>query len=67
MAAGASPTIVQHRHDEAIADLTAAAGLGGKDAATYYYMRGLAYKRKGDNAKAEEDFATAKKLGYKGK
>jgi Flp pilus assembly protein TadD len=30
-----------------------------------YYSRGLSYKKKGETAKAEEDFAQAKKLGYK--
>ena len=30
-----------------------------------YYNRGAAYEKKGDKAKAEADFAQAKKLGYK--
>ena len=32
-----------------------------------YHNRGFAYRKKGDNAKAEADFAQAKKLGYKEK
>jgi len=30
-----------------------------------FFLRGRAYGRKGETAKAEEDFAQAKKLGYK--
>ena len=30
----------------------------------FYYNRGLAYQKKGEQAKAEADFAKAKELGY---
>ena len=30
-----------------------------------YFRRGLAYQEKGEKAKAEEDCAQAKRLGYK--
>jgi hypothetical protein len=30
-----------------------------------YYGRASIYEKKGEKAKADEDFATAKKLGYK--
>jgi Flp pilus assembly protein TadD len=33
--------------------------------AVAYYARGVVYQKKGDKAKAEQDFAQAKKLGYK--
>jgi Flp pilus assembly protein TadD len=32
--------------------------------ATVHHKRGLAYQQKGDNSKAEADFAKAKELGY---
>jgi Flp pilus assembly protein TadD len=35
------------------------------DLATVYYARGRAYEKAGDKAKADEDFAQAKKLGHK--
>ena len=35
------------------------------DYAVAYFGLGVAYKRMGENAKAEEDFAQAKNLGYK--
>jgi Flp pilus assembly protein TadD len=35
--------------------------------AVAYWGRGVAYKRTNEKAKADEDFAHAKKLGYKGK
>lgn len=47
-----------------IADLNETIRLDPKDADAYYY-RGLAYQKKGDKAKADTDFAQAKKLGYK--
>jgi Flp pilus assembly protein TadD len=52
--------------DKAIADLDEAIRLDPDDANTYQY-RGLAYEKKGEKAKAEADFAQAKKLGYKSK
>ena len=52
--------------DKAIADCTEAIRLDPKWAEAYY-DRGSAYEKKGDKAKAEADFAQAKKLGYKGK
>ncbi len=45
------------------ADLTEGTRLDPK-LAVAYYNRGVAYERKGDKAKAEEDFARAKELGY---
>jgi Tfp pilus assembly protein PilF len=50
--------------DKAIADLTDAIRLDPKSAGTYH-DRGLAYHKKGEEVKAKEDFAQAKKLGYK--
>ena len=46
--------------------VTHAIRLNPKDASAYY-LRGWAYQQKGDKAKAEEEFAQAKKLGYKAK
>ena len=53
-------------YDKAIADYTAAIRLK-PDYANAYYNRGAVYEKKGDKAKAAEDFAQAKKLGYKKK
>ena len=52
--------------DKAIADFTEAIRLDPKDAQSYQ-NRGVAYGKKGEKAKAEEDFAQAKKLGDKPK
>ena len=35
--------------------------------ANAHYSRGLAHQKKGENAKAEEDFSQAEALGYKAK
>ncbi len=48
---------------KAIADLTEAVRLDPKNAKAYD-NRGLAFQQKGEKAKAEEDFARAKELGY---
>ena len=53
-------------HDKAIADCTEAIRLDPK-LAIAYYERGLVYQKKGEKAKADKDFAQAKKLGYKEK
>jgi Flp pilus assembly protein TadD len=53
-------------HGKAIADYTEAIRLYPKSAKPYH-ARGLVYKRIGETAKAEADFAQAKKLGYKDK
>ena len=50
--------------DGAISAYAAAIRLDPK-LAEAYYNRGLAYEKKGEQAKAEGDFAQAKKLGYK--
>jgi Flp pilus assembly protein TadD len=51
-------------YDKAIADYTEAVRFDPK-LGSAYYNRGFAYQRKSDKAKAEADFAQAKKLGYK--
>ena len=55
-----------HNYDKAIADYTVAIRLEPKDAQAYQ-NRGVAYEKKDEKAEAEEDFAQAKKLGYKPK
>ena len=50
----------------AIADYTEAIRLDPKKAEAYY-GRGCSYKNKGDQGKADADFAQAEKLGYKAK
>ena len=52
-------------YDKAIADYNEAIRLDPK-AAGAYYGRGFAHQQKGEQAKADEDFAKAKKLGYTG-
>lgn len=54
----------KRNYGEAVADFTEAIRLRPRFAVAYQY-RGLAHKKLGDNANAEEDFAEAKKLGYK--
>ena len=51
-------------YDKAIADCTKAILLDPSFAPAYY-DRGQAYANKGKKAKADEDLAQAKKLGYK--
>jgi len=60
------PTEKKGDPDKAIADYTEAIRLNPKYA-TAYYGRGYAYGQKGETAKAEADFAQAKKLGYEEK
>ena len=50
--------------DKAVAEYTEAIRLDPQNAGAYF-GRGFAYEKEGDNAKAEEDFAQAKRLGYK--
>ena len=50
--------------DKAIADYTETIRLD-PELAVAYRGRGVAYEKKGDKAKAEADFAQAKKLGYR--
>jgi tetratricopeptide (TPR) repeat protein len=50
-------------YDRAIADCTEAIRLN-QEYAEAYYNRGVTYEKKGDQAKAEADFAKAKELGY---
>ena len=50
--------------DKAIADYTEAIRLNPA-CLTPYYLRGKACQQKDDKAKAEADFAQAKRLGYK--
>jgi Flp pilus assembly protein TadD len=49
---------------KAIEDCTAAIRLD-PNGGYAYYGRAQSYEKQGDKAKAEEDFAQAKKLGYK--
>jgi len=49
--------------DRVIADLTEAIRLDPENAYLYVF-RGLSYAEKGEQAKAEADFARAKELGY---
>ena len=49
--------------DEAVADYTEAIRLNPR-LAMAYYNRGISYAKKGDQAKAEADFAKARELGY---
>ena len=55
---------VKGEHDNAIANFTEAIRLNPKDAKAYQ-GRGAVYHNKGEQAKAEADFAKAKELGYK--
>jgi Flp pilus assembly protein TadD len=48
----------------AVADYTEAIRLSPNDSAAYH-ARGRVYEAKGEKAKAEADFAEAKRLGYK--
>ena len=50
-------------YDKAIVDYSEAIRLDPKNAEADY-GRGLAHEKKGEKAKADEDFAQAKKLGY---
>ena len=50
--------------DKALANYTESIGLDPKDGLARF-RRGLVYGKKGERAKAEEDFAQAKRLGYK--
>ena len=50
--------------EKAITDYTEAIRLASDDG-ELYASRGLAYEQNGDKAKADADFAQAKKLGYK--
>jgi Flp pilus assembly protein TadD len=50
---------------KALADFTEAIRVKSDDAEVYY-LRGLVYRRLGQTAHADADFAQAKKLGYKG-
>jgi Tfp pilus assembly protein PilF len=50
--------------NSAIAAFTNAIRLNQKYALAYY-VRGLAYEKKGDKAKAAKDFDQARKLGHK--
>ena len=54
------------KHNKAIADFTEVIRLDPKNAKAYW-NRGVAYSETGERAKADEDFARAKKLGYTGK
>ena len=47
--------------EKAISDLTAGIGLKPDEAMAFYY-RGLAYRAKGDSAKADKDLEHAKRL-----
>jgi len=58
-----SACLVSGDFDSAIAAFTEAIRLDPEDAEAYY-GRGVAYEKKGEKSKAEEDFAQAKKLGY---
>jgi tetratricopeptide (TPR) repeat protein len=53
----------KHGYEKAIADYTEAIRLDPRCAGAYF-NRGLALRKKGESAKAEEDFAQAKKLGW---
>jgi Tfp pilus assembly protein PilF len=53
-------------YDSAAKAFTEAIRLDPRDAEAYS-SRGVAYQKKGDKVKAEDDFAQAKKLGSKGK
>ncbi len=55
----------QDRADEAIAAFSKLIGLLPQHARFYYVFRAQMYERKGDRQKAADDYATAKKLGYK--
>jgi Flp pilus assembly protein TadD len=60
----AAVRIAQAEFDKAILDFTEAIRLNPSFGEAYQ-QRGLAYEKSGEKAKAEEDFAQAKKLGYK--
>jgi Flp pilus assembly protein TadD len=53
-----------HRDDEAVAALGKVIELFPKNL-RFYVVRAELYKRNGDQQRAAEDYATAKKLGYK--
>ena len=55
--------LIMGESDDAIADYTEAIRLNPEYADAYYY-RSLAYQQKGNQSKAEADFAKAKELGY---
>jgi tetratricopeptide (TPR) repeat protein len=61
---------MKHDDDRAIADYSEAIRLesrAGRFKAIKYESRARAFARKGNQAKADADFAQAKKLGYKGR
>ena len=62
---GATFTHKKGEYDKAIADFTEGIRLDPKNAAAYHF-RGRAYSKKSEKAKAEADFAQAKKLAVQG-
>jgi Flp pilus assembly protein TadD len=55
---------MRNEPDRAIADCTEAIRLDPKNALAYL-GRGNCYNKKGERARAEDDFAQARRLGYK--
>ena len=51
-------------HDKAVSDYTTTIRLKPNQARVYH-NRGLAWKKKGDEARADADFKKAQELGYK--
>lgn len=60
----ANACLAKGEYEKAIADFIEAIRFDPKHAAAYHF-RGYAYSQMGEKAKAEADFAQAKKLGYK--
>ena len=58
------PIVKKGDYDQAIADYTQAIRIDPKYTEAYN-NRGIAYRKKGNDAKANLDFAEAKRLGYK--
>lgn len=53
------------KQDTITADFEDALGVNNENLAHVYHARGLAYEKRGETTKAEQDFTKAEELGYK--